>query len=131
MRATRRTTTSFRAPENIRCTQATLEALGIFGERPIHGTGVLEVLIKHFGRDRIIWTTQQLQTDLITRGATTKQLHPRSIHGTVSRFVEQHPVGSFYLSTSGHAMALVDGVLTDTAGRGADGRHVQSVIEIV
>ena len=38
--------------------------------------------------------------------------------------------GSFYLFTSGHALAYVDGVLTDTEERGADGRRVLGVYRI-
>lgn len=38
--------------------------------------------------------------------------------------------GSYYLFTSGHAMALVDGVLTDTEERGPDGRRIIGVYRV-
>ena len=34
---------------------------------------------------------------------------------TLKKFIADHPEGVYYLSSKNHAMALVDGVLTDTA----------------
>lgn len=34
---------------------------------------------------------------------------------TLKKFMEDHPKGVYYLSSRGHAMALIDGKLTDTA----------------
>lgn len=51
---------------------------------------------------------------------------------TLRQLVERPEVkqGSFYVFTSGHALALVDGVLTDAEGRGPDGRRVKGVYRI-
>lgn len=51
---------------------------------------------------------------------------------TLRQLVERPEVqqGSFYLFTSGHALALVDGVLTDAEGRGPDGRRVKQIYRI-
>lgn len=43
----------------------------------------------------------------------------------------EYQTGSYYLFTSGHAMALVDGVLTDTEERGPDGRRILGVYRII
>lgn len=34
---------------------------------------------------------------------------------TLKKFIEDHPKGVYYLSSRGHAMALIDGRLVDTA----------------
>ena len=34
---------------------------------------------------------------------------------TLKKFIADHPEGVYYLSSKGHAMALIDGELTDTA----------------
>ena len=44
---------------------------------------------------------------------------------TVKQFVKEHPTGSHYISTRGHAMALINGKLHDSSNRGADGRKIQ------
>lgn len=49
---------------------------------------------------------------------------------TVKRFVETHPKGSYFITTRNHAMALIDGVLTDTENRGPDGRIILSATQI-
>jgi len=49
---------------------------------------------------------------------------------TVKRFVETHPEGSFFIIVSGHALALINGVLTDTEERGPDGRIVKTAFQI-
>lgn len=101
------------SPVNVRCTQATLEAFGIFGKCPIYGTGVLQALQEVY--------KIKLWEDL---GKTVGK------NITVKKFVETHPTGRYYLSTDRHAMALIDGVLTDTAGRGLDRRHVYLIFEV-
>lgn len=91
----------------MRCTQATLEALGIYGKCPKDGCGVVQS-IQEAG---FKWTLLQGKW-------------------TVKKFVEAHPKGKFYLSTTGHAMALVNGILTDTSERGKDRRRIFAVVEI-
>lgn len=89
-----------------RCTEAVLMQFGIFGRRPRTGLGVLEAL-QNAG-----WRYRAVGTDL------------EPFRGTIRRFCQLHPTGTYYVATSGHAMALVDGVLVDTAERGPDGRRV-------
>lgn len=97
----------------MRCTQATLTALGIPNICPKDGCGVVQA-IQQAG---LKW---QLCYDKFGQRKAM----------TVRQFVASHPKGRYYFSTVGHAMALVDGVLTDTTGRGADGRHVEVAIEV-
>jgi hypothetical protein len=58
----------------------------------------------------------------------------RSIEGrkraTVREVCNNITNGAYYLSVKGHAMALVDGILTDTADRGVDGRDVLYVWKV-
>ena len=41
------------------------------------------------------------------------------------------PDGTWYIHTSGHAMAMIDGILTDTEGRGFDMRRINGMARIV
>lgn len=79
----------------MRCTQATLEALGVHGKCPQFGTGVLEALKAAGLRCRMM--------DISSVGLRT--------------FIETHRSGRYYLCSEGHAMALVNGNLTDTSER--------------
>lgn len=79
-----------------RCTEAALAALGVSGWSPKYGTGVMLVL-EDEGGYRVSDT----------------------IEGTLGEARQLCAHGIWYLFTvhgAGHAMALVDGVLTDTAG---------------
>jgi hypothetical protein len=96
----------------MRCTQATLEALGIFGKCPYYGTGVIQAIQESGLKWKIV--------DL-----------PTNRRMTVQRFVKENPIGEFYITTKGHAMALVNGKLTDTTHRGPDKRWIQVVAQIV
>lgn len=78
---------------------------------PMRGIGVLEVVHQlglNYGTLDIYEPTRQ----------------------TVRRWVAAHPKGAFYISTVGHAMAVIDGKLFDATGRGLDGRIVQTALEI-
>lgn len=90
----------------MRCTQATLEALGIYGKCPLTGLGVIEA-IQDSGKK------YSLRLQQVTVGYALKHLDK----------------GSYYLSGCGHAMALVNGVLTDTAEGGV--KRKVDVIEIL
>lgn len=89
----------------VRCTNATVAALGCPSERTLlYGTSVIDHLVRC--------------------GFSYEPMHDGPEHGyrsewTLKEFIESHPTGMYYLSTTakgqGHAMALVDGVLTDTA----------------
>ncbi len=107
------------APENIRCTEATLRALGVEGQCPIYGVGVLGALTNA----GIRWRPYGMGP----KWAEEEQWLGR----TLRSFVAAHPRGRFYLSTRSHAMALVDGRLTDTAARGADGRRLVAIVEVL
>lgn len=87
-------------PDSPRCTQATLEALGIYGECPTTGGGVLEAI------QRAGFTYDDPGGDWSTGRIS------------IAQAIERFPKGRYYLSGKGHAMALVDGVLVDTAGEG-------------
>ena len=78
-----------------RCTQATLEALGIFGICPMTGAGVVSAMAARY------------------------KAIPMDVDGTMGLFdfIAANQYGKFYLASKGHAMALVDGVLTDTSKR--------------
>jgi len=75
----------------MRCTQATLESFCIYGVCPLYGVGVLSELRKHFTCTPV-----------------------DGMHGLKDVMTWQ---GSYYLFTNDHAMALIDGVLTDTSHR--------------
>lgn len=96
----------------MRCTEATLRALGINGVCPRDGTGVLDA----FNRAKRTWRPMLPSFDDVPK--------------TLRSFVKRYPRGCYYLVTSGHALALVNGKLTDTTERGPDKRHVLVAIEV-
>ena len=100
------------APHAPRCTNATVEALT--GQMPdrllLYGTSVLEELQRQGYEIELAW------------GLGYK---------TLRGMIRNMPKGSYYIATSGHAMALVDGVLTDTEGRGFDKRRIQAIFKVV
>ena len=49
---------------------------------------------------------------------------------SVKKFVAEHPTGAHYIATRGHAMAVINGKLHDSSGRGADGRKLQLSFEV-
>lgn len=96
----------------MRCTQATLEALGVYGRCPQYGTGVLEALIGAGLRTRI--------HDVPQGGLGLRTV------------IQARPHGRWYLCSQGHAMALVDGVLIDTSERRVSDRiKVWAIVEIL
>lgn len=50
---------------------------------------------------------------------------------TVKQFVKDNPSGVHYISTRGHAMAVINGKLHDSSKRGPDGRKIQTSFEVV
>ena len=98
----------------MRCTNATLEALGVIPDGDvIHGTDVLSALTA----TGLKWEPVRDVAGVAFTG------------GTLGRFRRAHPKGDFYITTSRHALALRDGVLTDTAD-GSDRRKVQAVVRV-
>ena len=99
---------------NKRCTNATLEAFGIFPDEPvIHGTGV-HSLLKEAGYQVKLpeWWFERNWDDL-----------------TLAQFMEAHPTGDYVICTANHSMALRNGVLTDTAN-GTGRRKIKYVLEV-
>jgi hypothetical protein len=96
-------------PQGKRCTQATLEAFKIIGLKPLTNLDVIKALTDHK------WKTEMMDE---VRGHT------------VDRFVKEHTKGDYYLATQNHAMALRDGVLTDTTGQGADNRPLLFAVSV-
>ena len=99
-------------PDNqpdVRCTEAVLNAFGIYGIAPRDGGGVLEALVAHgYGYAQVDFEFGQ----------------------TLQSFVAQYPQGDYYMFSSGHAMALRDGVLTDTEDKGPNRRRLQGAYRI-
>jgi hypothetical protein len=49
---------------------------------------------------------------------------------TVKQFVKDNPTGAHYISTRGHAMAVINGKLHDSSGKGPDGRKIHTSFEV-
>lgn len=101
------------APHAPRCTNATVEALT--GTMPskllLYGTSVLQAL-SELGYD------------------VEFMPYEHKAYKTLRGLSKNPPKGSWYLVTSGHALALVDGVLTDTEDRGFDLRRLQCMFHV-
>lgn len=80
--------------ESERCTEATLKAFGIEGIVPKTNSGVLRVLIENG------FSVEQLQYSPPPR---------------LRWVLEQLKSGNYYIQSPGHAMALINGKLVDTA----------------
>jgi hypothetical protein len=99
----------------------------------------VNAILQHFGFppisiEEVGWEGVSVESALIKRGLSIRPInqtiHTLGTRYTVKTFVASHNVGVFSLWTTGHAMALVNGQLYDTAERGADGRRLQGVFEI-
>lgn len=103
-------------PGKVWCATATLRAFGIFPEvdRPLNGFEMHDAL--HNGG----WSYSVMPENISHTGRRQAR------YGTVAAFAKAHPVGDYYICTNGHAMALRDGLLTDTAQGGFDRRWVTS-----
>jgi len=49
---------------------------------------------------------------------------------TVKQFVKDNPTGAHYISTRGHAMAVINGKLHDSSCKGVDGTKIQTSFEV-
>lgn len=94
---------------DLRCTEATLRAFGVDGVCPVHGTGVLQAL-----REAGYKWDPLPSEEWVTEGGWGRDDGGRPLGVTLGEFVRSHPHGAYYLMTLGHAMALIDGNLTDT-----------------
>ncbi len=92
-----------------RCTETVLLQFGITGQRPEGVIGMLDALIAAGFRVRSASTGSQ----------------------TVAEFCADRPSGRFYFGTDGHALALIDGLLVDSAGQGPDSRRVLGAFEVL
>ena len=85
--------------------EAVLEALGV--RWPPHGLGMKEILN--------------------LRGFTVTELDLGPETMTLRRFAKENPKGKFYFTVKGaFVVALVDGRLTDTTGKGIDKRFLRT-----
>lgn len=96
--------------ETERCTNSSFRAItgGDYHRTILSGLGVLEALQ--------------------TSGYGYTQVETEA--KTVAAFVKSAPAGAWYLFTAGHALAYVDGELTDTERRGADRRRLLGVYRV-
>lgn len=97
-----------------RCTETVLNQFGIFGKTPRTGDGVIAALVKAG------WALR-----------STGWSGDTPFRGTVRQFCEERPTGRFYFATDGHALALIDGLLVDSSGKGPDDRQVIGAVEVV
>lgn len=102
-----------------RCTAVTCNAIASY-----HGVEAAKL-----GSDHIVGSGagvyQHLQKHFNVKGSGLE--HDGK---TVKKFVGEHPKGTHYIATRGHAMAVVDGKLHDSSGRGLDNRKIQLSFEV-
>jgi hypothetical protein len=65
----------------------------------------------------------------LTKAGLKMRMDNDAIGKSVSQWAPAHRTGTWYISTEGHAMALINGELVDAEGRGADGRRIVAAIE--
>jgi hypothetical protein len=95
---------------SVRCTQATLRAFGIEGI-PKLGSGCLEYLTRAgFKLQRISYSGMKLRDISKCCGISTHK--------------------NYLINTKGHAMALINGILIDTEGKGFDRRIIEFIWEV-
>ena len=112
-------TKEWQEAQKVRCTNATLQALGIkCDKKAMYGTSVLDAIKKSGIKVR------HLTPKEISKGG---DVFNENI--TLGEFIDTHPKGKYYIHTSSHAMALVDGKLTDTSN-GTRKRIIQGVHEL-
>lgn len=94
----------------------------------------LNALLAHYSKPGIMLgevpeTGEQLLQVMLSHGLAYKP-EPMVAGKTVQQFVSQHSQGSWYVTTPGHAMALIDGQLYDAENKGEDGRKVLGAVEV-
>ena len=100
--------------ESTRCTNATIRAIAhYFGDSDKVPDDVCS------GHTTNIDTYMHLTRELGYKAVNiTRWWQRAAMEGwrpTLKKFIADHPVGAYYLSSRGHAMALIDGELIDTA----------------
>lgn len=82
------------------------------------------------GPDHRLRSGADLYQHLTSHGLKLKGLGSDHVGKTVKKFVNEHPTGAHYIATRGHAMAVIDGKLHDSSGKGADGRKIWASFEV-
>jgi len=103
-----------------RCTAVTCNAIAAY-----HGVESAKL-----GSDHNVGTGAGVYQHLKKHGMNVKGSGWEHEGKTVKQFVLDHPTGSHYISTRGHAMAVINGKLHDSSGKGADGRKIQLSFEV-
>lgn len=103
-----------------RCTAVTCNALASH-----HGVESAKL-----GPDHNVGTGADAYLHLRNHGMKMKGQGWEQEGKTVKQFVKDNPKGAHYISTRGHAMALINGKLHDASGKGPDGRKVQMSWEV-
>jgi len=94
-----------------RCTNAVMRAFGICADDAMN-TGHILSSLRQAG-----WKYQPVRL-------------PWDRKARLREFVATHQAGRYVIGVRRHAMALIDGKLTDTMNRGPDGRHLQDVYAV-
>lgn len=103
-----------------RCTAVTCNAIAAY-----HGVEPAKL-----GSDHNVGSGAGVYQHLKKHGMNVKGSGWEHEGKTVKKFVLDHPTGSHYISTRGHAMAVINGKLHDSSGKGADGRKIQLSFEV-
>lgn len=109
-----------------RCSNHTLKSFGICLDTPVLKSGHIDIQL-----NKVFKTTQMVKVSYDNPVSFVDPYAPMLKNYTVKAFVENHPTGHFYIGTSGHAMALHNGVLVDTYKRGPDSRKVKTATEVL
>jgi hypothetical protein len=103
-----------------RCTAVTCNAIASY-----HGVDSAKL-----GPDHIVGTGAGVVQHLRAHGMKIKGQGWEHEGKSVKKFVSEHPTGAHYIAIRGHAMAVINGKLHDSSGRGADGRKLQLSFEV-
>ena len=103
-----------------RCTAVTCNAIASH-----HGVDAAKL-----GPDHNVGTGAGVYQHLRSHGMKMKGQGWEHEGKSVKQFVKEHPKGAHYIATRGHAMAVIDGKLHDSSGRGSDGRKIQLSYEV-
>lgn len=57
------------------------------------------------------------------------QVDPTAVGKSLNQWVPAHRVGTWYVSTDGHAMALINGELVDAEHKGVDNRRIVAAVQ--
>ena len=73
-------------------------------------------------------TGADVVNDLQQAGLKMK-VDPTAVGKSLSQWLPSHRVGTWYVSTDGHAMALINGELVDAEHKGPDSRRIVAAVE--